>query len=92
PSAGDQSADSAFLAAHDLTGLDVVQVIERLDTMPVAERPADLFASVRPDALVLTDDQERETLLPMPSHEVYVSVAPYREQTHDCYFHSLTTC
>lgn len=92
PTAGGQSVDSDFLAAHDLAGLDVAQVIERLDTMPVADRPAGLIASVQPDALVLTDDQERETQLPMPEDEVYISVAPYRNQTHDCYFHSLTTC
>ncbi|AZT94756.1 MAG: CueP family metal-binding protein [Brevibacterium aurantiacum] len=92
PTTGGQSVDSDFLAAHDLAGLDAAQVIERLDTMPVADRPAGLIASVKPDALVLTDDQERETQLPMPDDEVYISVAPYREQTHDCYFHSLTTC
>jgi len=92
PSTSSQAADSDFLAAHDLDGLDAAQVIERLDTMPVANRPADLIASVRPDALVLTDDQDRETQLPMPEDEVYISVAPYRDQTHDCYFHSLTTC
>ena len=92
PTTGTQSVDSDFLAAHDLAGLDAAQVIERLDTMPVADRPADLIASVQPDALVLTDDQERETQLPMPENEVYISVAPYRTQTHDCYFHSLTTC
>lgn len=23
---------------------------------------------------------------------MYVSIAPYKSQTHDCYFHSLTTC
>jgi hypothetical protein len=92
PSAGTQSVDNDFLAAHDLDGLDAAQVIERLDTMPVADRPADLIASVQPDALVLTDDQERETQLPMPDDEVYISIAPYRDQTHDCYFHSLTTC
>lgn len=92
PSAGTQSVDNDFLAAHDLDGLDAAQVIERLDTMPVADRPTDLIASVQPDALVLTDDQKRETRLPMPEDEVYISVAPYREQTHDCYFHSLTTC
>lgn len=92
PTAGGQSVDSDFLAAHDLAGLDVAQVIERLYTMPVADRPAGLIASVQPDALVLTDDQERETQLPMPEDEVYISVAPYRNQTHDCYFHSLTTC
>ena len=60
--------------------------------MPVADRPTDLIASVQPDALVLTDDQDRETRLQMPEGQVYISVAPYREQTHDCYFHSLTTC
>lgn len=92
PSSSNQVSDSEFLAVHDLAGLDAAQVIERLDTMPVADRPTDLLAAVQPDALVLTDDQERETQLPMPEDEVYVSVAPYREQTHDCYFHSLTTC
>lgn len=91
-STGSQAVDTDFLAAHDLAGLDAAQVIERLDTMPVADRPADLIATVQPDALVLTDDQERETQLPMPADEVYISIAPYREQTHDCHFHSLTTC
>ena len=91
-STSNQAADGDFLAAHDLDGLNAAQVIERLDTMPVADRPADLIASVQPDALVLTDDQERETQLPMPDDEVYISIAPYRDQTHDCYFHSLTTC
>lgn len=91
-SIGSQVVDTDFLADHHLDGLDATQVIERLDTMPVADRPTDLIASVQPDALVLTDDQDRETRLPMPEDEVYISVAPYREQTHDCYFHSLTTC
>ncbi|WP_175986195.1 CueP family metal-binding protein [Microbacterium tenebrionis] len=92
PSTNSQAVDTGFLADHDLDGLDAAEVIERLDTMPVADRPTDLIASVQPDALVLTDDQKRETRLPMPEDEVYISVAPYREQTHDCYFHSLTTC
>lgn len=86
------ATDSEFLAAHDLDGLDAAQVIERLDTMPVADRPADLNASVQPGALFLTDGQKRKAALPMPDDEVYISVAPYQEQTHDCYFHSLTTC
>lgn len=87
-----QAVDTDFLADHNLDGLDATQVVERLDTMPVADRPTDLMASVQPDALVLTDDQDRETRLQMPEDQVYISVAPYREQTHDCYFHSLTTC
>ncbi|MGB4136693.1 MAG: CueP family metal-binding protein [Microbacterium sp.] len=91
PSAG-QPVDVGFLADHGLDGLDAAEIIERLDTMPVGDRPADLIASVQPDALVLTDDQERETRLPIPDDEVYISVAPFREQTHQCHFHSLTTC
>ena len=28
----------------------------------------------------------------MPEDRSYVSVAPFVSQTHDCYYHSLTTC
>ncbi|WP_046398859.1 CueP family metal-binding protein [Microbacterium maritypicum] len=81
-----------LLAAHDLAGLDVGEVIERLDAMPVADRPDDLLASVEPDALLLRDTSGRENRLPMPDDAVYISIAPFREQTHECHFHSLTTC
>ncbi|MFW6598347.1 CueP family metal-binding protein [Propionibacteriaceae bacterium Y2011] len=92
PPASSPTSVADLLADHGLAHLEVTQIIERLDAMPVEERPADLMASVRPDALVLTDGQERESRLPMPEDEVYVAVAPYRDQTHECYFHSLTTC
>jgi hypothetical protein len=86
------AAAQELLASHDLAGLDVEEVIERLDAMPVADRPDDLLASVQPDALVLRDENGRESRLPMPEDSVYVSIAPFREQTHECHFHSLTTC
>lgn len=60
--------------------------------MPVADRPSGLLASVQPGALVLKDESGRESRLPMPEDEVYVSIAPFRDQTHECHFHSLTTC
>lgn len=90
--ASNEPADSDFLAEHDLDGLGAAQIIERLDTMPVADRPTDLLASVQPEVLVLTDGQSREAQVAMPDDDVYISVAPFRAQTHDCYFHSLTTC
>ncbi|GAB2526014.1 CueP family metal-binding protein [Microbacterium petrolearium] len=90
--ASSETGDSEFLAEHNLDGLGAAQIIERLDTLPVADRPTDLIASVQPAVLVLTDGQGRETQLAMPEDEVYISVAPFRAQTHDCYFHSLTTC
>lgn len=85
------SAD-AIITDHDLEGLDAKQIIEKLDTMLVADRPTNLIASVRPSELLLTDDQERTSAVPMPDDEFYVSFAPYVNQTHECYFHSLTTC
>ncbi|QZY50602.1 CueP family metal-binding protein [Leucobacter tenebrionis] len=85
-------ASASWLEEYDLDGLDAREIIERLDTMPVAERPAGLIASVQPDTLLLTDTAENETVFEMPEDEFYVSFAPYVDQTHDCYFHSLTTC
>lgn len=82
----------SLLTEHGLDGLDARAAIERLDTMPLAERPNDLFASVQSAALVFSDGQGAETSLPMPEDELYVSIAPFVDQTHDCYFHSLTTC
>lgn len=93
-SGGDEStdgADDAFLTRHDLDGLDATEVIDRLDAMPVQDRPEGLTASVRSDAVVIGDG-EREVELPMPRDEIYVSVAPYRRDTHECHFHSLTAC
>lgn len=92
PAMSSRAQESDLLEVHDLSGLDVAQIIEKLDTMPVADRPAGLIASVQPEALVLTDDQGREATLAMPDDQVYLSIAPFRTQTHDCYFHSLTTC
>lgn len=85
---------ASVLEQHDLAGLDARQVIDRLDAVPVAERPGNLLASVQPDQLVLSDpaDTGAAEMLPMPDDEFYLSVAPYRTVTHDCFFHSLTTC
>jgi hypothetical protein len=91
---GEQSASvpsaDALLADYGLDGLDARTIVDRLEAAPVAERPTGLIASVRPDVLVLSDEG-REVALPMPD-EFYVSIAPYRAATHDCVFHSLTTC
>ncbi len=87
----DTARDAGLLAAYGLEGLDAREVIDTLEAMPVDERPKDLVASVRPDVRLLSDDAS-EVTLPMPDDAFYVSVAPYVAQTHDCTFHSLTTC
>lgn len=88
-----QTAAAEVLDRYGLADMDARGVIERLDTMPVAERPATLLASVQPTELVLTDTAGGSiATLPMPDEQFYLSVAPYEDQTHDCLFHSLTTC
>lgn len=82
----------ATLKDHGLAGLDAREIIDLLDAMPTAERPDDLMVSIRPNELVITDAAQQETMLPMPDDQFYVSIAPYKDNTHDCYFHSLTTC
>ncbi|GFZ93840.1 CueP family metal-binding protein [Nesterenkonia alkaliphila] len=84
--------EDSWLAEYNLDGLDGREITEQLDTMPVEDRPGDLIASVEPKELVLFDDQENEASIPLPAEEFYLSFAPYLEQTHDCHFHSLTTC
>ena len=79
-------------ADFGLDGLQAKEVIDKLDQMPVAQRPDGLSASVTPQALILTDSKEREQRLEMPSDMSYVSVAPYVKKTHECHFHALTSC
>ena len=90
PSVG--TADHAsFLAGHDLAGMGSTEIIDHLDRLAVNERPTDLMASIRPDQLVLADANE-EVALDLPEDSFYLSIAPYVDQTHDCFYHSLTTC
>lgn len=84
--------DPGVLESHGLDGLTGRELVEELDAAPVEERPTDLIASVEPDAVVVTDEQGQEESVPLPEDEFYVSVAPYIDQTHDCFYHSLTTC
>ena len=80
-----------LLAEHDLAGMDAVEVIDHLDRLPVNQRPEDLMASVQSEELVLTDGTQ-EVAMDLPEDKSYVSIAPFVDVTHDCFFHSLTTC
>ena len=79
------------MTKHGLAGMDAAGAIDHLDQMAVTDRPTDLIASVRTDELLLTGDHQ-EVVLELPEDLTYVSIAPYVNQTHDCFYHSLTTC
>ena len=91
PTSTDSASGDTLLERHGLAGLSGAEVVDTLDRLPLDERPGDLMASVKPDQLVLTSGDE-ELALPTPDGEFYLSVAPYVDQTHDCFHHSLTTC
>ncbi len=91
PAPATQASPEQFLATHGLAEGDVRGIIDHLDRQEVTERPTDLIASVRPDELVLSDE-EQEVILGLPEDLSYVSIAPYTSRTHDCFYHSLTTC
>lgn len=80
------------LTSHGLEDLSAAEIVDTLDQTPVADRPDDLLASVRPNEVVFTTASGEETPMALPDDQFYLSFAPYIDQTHDCYFHSLTTC
>jgi hypothetical protein len=91
--AAQQTSTDALLAPYGLTGSNAQQLIERLESMPVANRPATLRASVHPTELQLTDSGSgASAVLPLPAEHFHMSIAPYAVGTHECFFHSLTTC
>lgn len=84
-------AQSQLLAEQGLAGMGVREIIDYLDRLPVAQRPNDLIASVQHGQLVL-NNQSEEIRLDLPENLSYISVAPYATRTHECFYHSLTTC
>ncbi|MEU4422976.1 CueP family metal-binding protein [Actinoplanes sp. NPDC024001] len=97
PSAVPSAATSAsrqadgLLATHGLAGKNTVELIDHLDRLSIAERPTALTASVRSHELVISSGTH-EYQLDIPDGQFYLSVAPYANQTHQCFHHSLTTC
>lgn len=89
--AGDgAAAESPLLAEHGLQGLSATQIVETLDAS-TDPRPLALGASVKPGEVMLTDGTE-DVVLELPEDKFYVSIAPFVDSTHECYFHSLGTC
>jgi hypothetical protein len=82
----------ALLAQFDIAApTTVTDLIEQLESQPLAERPDGLLASVQVDALELSSEDTKLTL-PLEEGQFHLSVAPYLLETHECFYHSLTTC
>ncbi|PKQ25390.1 MAG: hypothetical protein CVT64_10340 [Actinobacteria bacterium HGW-Actinobacteria-4] len=92
PAAEQPEPANDVLAAHGLDGTPVRDLIDDLDRTPLAERSAGFMASVRPGELLISDATTTEQVSLPIADGFYLSVAPYIDTTHECYFHSLTTC
>lgn len=49
-------------------------------------------ASITSNELIVTEEDETETIYNLPEDEFFVSIAPFETQTHPCEIHSLTGC
>jgi hypothetical protein len=82
----------ALLAQYDIAApATAAALIEQLQAQPLADRPDGLMASVRADELLLSGGDD-EVRLALPDDEFHLSLAPYLTDTHECFYHSLTTC
>lgn len=89
PAVSGQAAD--FLEAHDLDGKSTQEIISELDQTD-DDKMKQLVGSVGYDTLELTDGESGEQITLPIEDEFYLSVAPYADQTHDCYYHNLASC
>jgi hypothetical protein len=91
PPVADKTATTGLLAEHDLEGRTARDIIDELDR--AEDKPSDLMASIRYDELLVTDTSKPDEEASLPIEEdFYLSMAPYVDQTHECFYHSLTTC
>lgn len=88
----DEAPKAPSMASYIDGVQDARELIDTLDALPLDERPVGEIASVQPDQVVISANGRGDITLPLPEDEFYLSVAPYAQQTHECFFHSLTTC
>ena len=81
---------AAMLEDLGVGGEGVREAIVALDQLD-QPRPLPVQGSVLADQVVFNDGTQ-EVAVPIPGDEVYVSIAPYVSQTHDCYYHALGGC
>lgn len=90
--AANGSVDVAKAGVEELKGADARTLVDKLEATPLSQRRTDLRASVRADELQLSDTSGNKASVKMPADQFYLSFAPYVNKTHDCTYHSLTTC
>lgn len=83
------TAQTDFLAQYGLAGKNTQQIVDAIDQDPHA-RPLPFSASITSTELKLSDGKQTYAF-PL-ADKFYLSVAPYENQTHPCFNHSLSGC
>ena len=82
--------DTSFLEPYGLADSEPRDIVTALDRTN-DDRANGLAGSVRYDHVLFTTD-DGEQRIPLAEDEFYLSLAPYVEQTHECYYHNLASC
>ena len=81
-------ADTPAPSPDALEGLDAHAAIELAN----AWKGSDVTSYATTEAVFFTFSDGTEVVVPMPSDQVFVSVAPYLQQTHPCTTHYMSGC
>ena len=82
--------DTSFLEPYGLADRQPRDIVTALDQTN-DDREDGLAGSVRYDHVVFTTE-DGEQRIPLAVDEFYLSLAPYVDETHECYYHNLSSC
>jgi len=85
-------AGSGSAGGADSDQADPAAIVATLDELPLSDRPEDLATSITATELRIQPDTPDEATVPLEGDDFYLSIAPYRDETHPCTFHSPTGC
>lgn len=82
-------AEASFAVENGIDHLSVSELIKGLETRSLDFKPQN--ASVRTHEILFVDANGKEGSIEI-GEMFYVSIAPYVNQTHECFYHNLVTC
>lgn len=76
---------------NEADGMNTADIKQLVQNYTVGDAEA-ASASITSSELIVTDENQEETVYDLPDDEFFVSIAPFVNETHECDVHSLTGC
>lgn len=86
--AGCSNENNNNVSINDSQGEDVKDLIATYS----GDQTSTKSVSVTGTQLIITEENGEEIVHALPEDEFFVSIAPFKTETHPCTFHSLTGC